>query len=123
MNKSLPIEASVEKAKREILSAINQIGHSYELPSLIVVMIVEQIVAETKLNSYSTIVANYDISLPADIADMQNQQQQKLANDDTEIDVSDQSESASEVPQPKKDPLKNVKPSAVSELKKVEDAK
>ncbi len=60
----LPIEISLMRAKREILQAINQIGNSYNLPSSITVMLVDEIVKESSLNTYTTILSNYNIELP-----------------------------------------------------------
>ncbi len=60
----LPIEISLMRAKREILQAINQIGNSYNLPSSITTMLVDEIVKESSLNTYTTILSNYNIELP-----------------------------------------------------------
>ncbi len=59
----LPIEISLMRAKREILQAINQIGNSYNLPSSITTMLVDEIVKESSLNTYTTILSNYNIEL------------------------------------------------------------
>lgn len=84
-NNGLPIEIGLEKAKREILQAINQIGNSYDLPSSLVLMLVEQIVHDTKLNTYETIVTNYDISLPKGVTQPTQKQSKPLENDDVEM--------------------------------------
>lgn len=61
---NLPIEVGIEKAKRDIVNAINQIGRSYSLPSSILFMVVEEVVNSSKNSTYATIIANYDISIP-----------------------------------------------------------
>ncbi len=89
----LPIEVGLEKAKREILQAINQIGNSYDLPSSLVLMLVEQIVNDTKLNTYETIITNYDISIPkgviqstkSNVRKNPNSEKKPLVNDDVEM--------------------------------------
>lgn len=85
----LPIEIGIEKAKKDILRAINQIGNSYDLPSSIVLMIVEQIAHDTRLNTYETIITTCDISIPEKLANSQPIKQQvtakPLTNDDVEM--------------------------------------
>lgn len=79
----LPIEVGLEKAKFEILQAINQVGRSYDLPSSFVMMIVEQLLIESKLNTYQTIITHYDIDIPKGVE--QNNvvnSQPPLENDD-----------------------------------------
>lgn len=61
---NLPIEIGIEKAKRDIVTAINQIGREYSLPSSILFMVVEEVLNSSKNSTYTTIIANYDISIP-----------------------------------------------------------
>ena len=62
---SLPFEIGIEKAKRSMVHAVHQVSKEYDIPASLMVMILENIVIESKLNTFSTIVANYDISNPA----------------------------------------------------------
>lgn len=64
MDNTLPFEIRIEKAKYEILHTVNQIGNSYDIPSPILIMLLEQIVEESKLNTYIAITTNYNISIP-----------------------------------------------------------
>lgn len=61
-NNSLPFEVGIEKAKHDIIVAINIIGQKYSIPSSILSMILQSIVDESKINTYSTIISNYDIT-------------------------------------------------------------
>ena len=63
---TLPFEIGIEKAKNDIINMINVIGQKYSIPSSILSMILQNIVDESKANVYSTIISNYDISLPKD---------------------------------------------------------
>jgi hypothetical protein len=63
-NDNLPFEVGLEKAKDEILTAVNQIGAKYKIPTALLTMILSSIATETKLNTYETIIAAYDISSP-----------------------------------------------------------
>ena len=62
----LPIEVGIERAKREIVAVINQIGIKYSIPSSILFMIVEDILNSSKISTYSTIIANYNLSQPSE---------------------------------------------------------
>ena len=104
MNNSLPIEVGLAKAKVEIIQAINQIGMKYELPSSFTTMLVEQIVSDTKLNTFGTIISNYDISIP--------KAAQLLQNDDVEKDISNE-------PIPTKSTKDSTKPVVKDDPKKV----
>lgn len=68
----LPIEVGFEKAKQEILQAIAQIGKSYDIPSSIMLLLIEQIVKDTRLNTYETILINYDIKIPEGVVHSQS---------------------------------------------------
>jgi hypothetical protein len=62
MPEELPIEVGIERAKREIVAAINQIGSNYGLPSSILMLVVEDVINNSKIGTYTTIISNYDIS-------------------------------------------------------------
>ena len=74
---SLPFEIGIEKAKSDLTKAINSIGKEYSIPSSIMTMILESILNESKLNTYSTIISYYDISHPS--------RSETLQNDDIEM--------------------------------------
>lgn len=82
----LPIEVGFERAKRELLQAINQIGKRYNLPSSLMTLIVQQLITESKLNTFEVIVANYDITLPKGAEDTPDQ---PLQNDDVHMKADD----------------------------------
>ena len=63
-NETLPIEVDVEKAKVDIVSAVSDIGRKYSLPSSLMLIILENIVSESKLNALRNVVVQYDISNP-----------------------------------------------------------
>lgn len=60
----LPFEIGIEKAKSDIVNAIGEIGKRYSIPSSIMTMILQSVVEDSKLNTYSSILAYYDISNP-----------------------------------------------------------
>ena len=64
----IPFEIIIEKSKGEILTSVNAIGQKYEMPSAVMLMVLEQIVDEAKLSSYSALIRNMPVEL-----DEQNQ--------------------------------------------------
>jgi hypothetical protein len=64
-NESLPIEVGLEKAKVDIVNAVGDIGSKYSLPASWILMILENIVSESKLNAFRNVIVQYDISNPA----------------------------------------------------------
>ena len=64
-----PIEIGLQKAKDEILQSINMIGKKYSIPSSIILLIVEQIVQDTKINTYESIIGRYDVSMPGGVSE------------------------------------------------------
>ena len=64
----IPFEVIVEKTKSDILTSVNAIGQKYEMPSTIMLMVLEQIVNDAKLSSYSALIRNMPVEL-----DKQNQ--------------------------------------------------
>lgn len=75
----LPIEVGIERAKREIVAIINQIGIKYSIPSSILFMIVEDILNSSKISTYTTIIANYNLSQPSE-----NEAQKSTSSADNE---------------------------------------
>jgi hypothetical protein len=63
-NESLPIEVGLEKAKVDIVNAVGDIGSKYSLPASWMLMILENIVSESKLNAFRNVIVQYDISKP-----------------------------------------------------------
>jgi len=63
-NQGLPIEVGFEKAKSDIVAAISRIGNEYSLPTSLMLVLLENVVLESKLNTFGTIVSHYDISQP-----------------------------------------------------------
>ena len=59
----IPFEIVLEKTKSEIFTSVNAIGQKYEMPSSILLMILEQIVYENKNGSYATLIRNMPIDL------------------------------------------------------------
>ena len=64
----IPFEVILEKTKSEILTSVNAIGQKYEMPPSVMLMVIEQIVDEAKLGSYSALIRNMPVEL-----DKQNQ--------------------------------------------------
>ena len=64
----IPFEVILEKTKSEILTSVNAIGQKYEMPPSVTLMVLEQIVDEAKLGSYSALIRNMPVEL-----DKQNQ--------------------------------------------------
>ena len=64
-NETLPIEVGLEKAKVDIVNAVGDIGSKYSLPASWILMILENIVSESKLNTFRNVIVQYDISNPA----------------------------------------------------------
>ncbi len=62
---SLPIEVGLEQARREMVDAVNRIGTKYNLPSSIVVLVLEKMVYESKLNTFETLVSYANIEIPS----------------------------------------------------------
>ncbi len=58
----LPIEVGIEKAKNDIINAINYIGQAYNIPVAVLSMIINEIADEAKIASLSEIIIKYDIS-------------------------------------------------------------
>jgi hypothetical protein len=85
MDTSLPIEVGLDKAKREILQTINQIGTNYNIPSSFIVMILQQIVYETRLNTYETITTNYDIKVPNAVENIQSNNSKSIMKKETAV--------------------------------------
>ena len=77
---SLPFEVGIEKAKSDLTKAINSIGKEYSIPSSLMTMILESILNESKMNTYSTIISYYDISHPS-----HSSRSETLQNDDVEM--------------------------------------
>lgn len=67
LNENLPFEVAIEKARHDITNAINIIGRQYSIPSSILSNIVSQIAVESKLNAFTAIISNYDISVPEEL--------------------------------------------------------
>ena len=63
-NENLPIEVGLEKAKVDIVNAVGDIGSKYSLPASWILMILENIVSESKLNTFRNVIVQYDISTP-----------------------------------------------------------
>ena len=64
----IPFEVILEKTKSEILTSVNAIGQKYEMPPTVMLMVLEQIINEAKLGSYSALIRNMPVEL-----DKQNQ--------------------------------------------------
>ena len=76
---SLPFEIGIEKAKSDLSKAIVDIGKKYTIPSSIMTMILQEVISDSKLNTYGTILAYYDITNPT------QENQDILQNDDVEM--------------------------------------
>ena len=63
-NENLPIEVGLEKAKVDIVNAVGDIGSKYSLPASWILIILENIVSESKLNAFRNVIVQYDISIP-----------------------------------------------------------
>lgn len=69
----LPFEVGVEKAKHDIVNAVNYIGQKYGIPSSILAMILSNLANENKLNAMETIIANYGIVPPETVTSPDSQ--------------------------------------------------
>lgn len=76
---SLPFEIGIEKAKSDLSKAIIDIGKKYTIPSSIMTLILQEVISDSKLNTYGTILAYYDIANPT------QENQDILQNDDVEM--------------------------------------
>ena len=63
-NDNLPFEVNYERVKQALVRTINQIAESEQMPSSLMIITLENVLQEFKLNTYSTIIGNYDISIP-----------------------------------------------------------
>ena len=79
-NQNLPIEVGFERAKADIVIAIKKIGDKHSLPSSLMLILLESVVTESKLNTFATIVSNCDIIPPT--AD--NSHDQVMQSEETE---------------------------------------
>jgi len=61
-----PIEVCIEKVKNELVSVSNAIANKYSLPSSLMAMILEQVVSDIKINTFSTIIAHIPIETDSD---------------------------------------------------------
>ena len=61
---NLPFEVNYEHVKQSLIRTINQIADSEQMPSSLMIIVLENVLQEFKLNTYSTIIGNYDISIP-----------------------------------------------------------
>ena len=75
MDENLPIEIAFEKVRNELLYNANTIARKYQLPSSLLAVILSEVAKDLKLSAYESIIANYDISVPAKL------QRPKEAND------------------------------------------
>ena len=66
-NGNLPIEVGLEKARFEIVQAIGQIGDRYSIPSSLLLILLENIANESKLATFTNILASYNISNPTPV--------------------------------------------------------
>ena len=61
---NLPFEVNYERVKQSLVRTVNQVAESEQMPSSLMIIILENVLQEFKLNTYSTIIGNYDISMP-----------------------------------------------------------
>jgi len=86
-DQNLPIEVGFERAKADIVVAMKRIGDKHSLPSSLMLMLLENVVTESKLNTYATIVSNCDIIPPT----TDNLQDQVMQSEGTEDGTTNQS--------------------------------
>lgn len=79
MDENLPFEIGFEKAKNEITVLVNRVSQKYSIPSSLIAIILADIAKEAKLNTYETIIANYDISLPKQFQQRPKQEKKEEA--------------------------------------------
>lgn len=86
-NDNLPFEVNYERVKQALVRTVNQIAESEQMPSSLMIITLENVLQEFKLNTYSTIIGNYDISIPegAELDQDPNSNEQPSTN--TTIDL------------------------------------
>ena len=58
---SMPIELRIEKVKQEMINAINAIGIKYDMPGILMVLIVQDISSQAKIDGLTNIVSYFEM--------------------------------------------------------------
>lgn len=81
---STPVELRIEKARQDIINSINRVGQVYDLPGVILAMIVKDIFLQTQVESLESLVSYLEVS--------KTESEQEPIDDDSdvaEVDISD----------------------------------
>ena len=62
MSQASPIELDILQTKKEIVESINNIGSLHNLPSVMVIMILEQIISDSKINMLENALTKQNIT-------------------------------------------------------------
>ena len=72
MDQQIPFEVVMDRARRDIVQFIEQVGNQYSIPSGILVIMLEQIVKDSKIAAYESVFGSLNLNqqpAPAPIQD------------------------------------------------------
>ena len=64
MDQQIPFEVVMDKARRDIVQFIEQVGNQYSIPSGILVIMLEQIVKDSKIAAYENMFSSMNVQNP-----------------------------------------------------------
>ena len=64
MDQQIPFEVVMDRARRDIVQFIEQIGNQYSIPSGILVIMLEQIVKDSKIAAYENMFSSMNVQNP-----------------------------------------------------------
>ena len=64
MDQQVPFEVIVDKARKDIVQFIEQVGNQYAIPSGILIIMLEQIVKDSKIAAYESMFNSMNIQSP-----------------------------------------------------------
>lgn len=88
---NLPFEVHYERVKQNLIRTINRISETEQMPPSIMMVVLENVLQEYKVNSYSIILGNYNISIPegveTDDENYESKDDTETVNEDTESEL------------------------------------
>lgn len=64
MDQQIPFEVVMDRARRDIVQFIEQVGNRYSIPSAILVIMLEQIVKDSKIAAYENMFNSMNVQNP-----------------------------------------------------------
>lgn len=64
MDQQVPFEVIMDRARRDIVQFIEQVGNQYSIPSAILVIMLEQIVKDSKIAAYENMFNSMNVQNP-----------------------------------------------------------